>query len=136
MFRASVDESSGDPLHDECYDASRAVDMIDSGRTVSEESRGERPQAGIVSTHPLATLVGRDVEDRLAYACGTQREGEFIEYSPTSPQDDEDGDERGASGLPVVHRVLAVASNGGAEAVPADEIAWILDSRAQVNVTG
>ncbi|KAF4143202.1 hypothetical protein GN958_ATG07563 [Phytophthora infestans] len=70
-----------------------------SGSIVSEESRRERFQAGILNTHPVL--------------------------------DGEDEDERGASSLPVAPRVLAVASNGGAEAVPVDEIKWILHSGAK-----
>ncbi|ETM41574.1 hypothetical protein L914_12664 [Phytophthora nicotianae] len=119
----------------------RAVDTESSSRTVNQDSSAERPQADIVDTHPiytrheLAALVGQDVEERLARARDTQREDESIEYSPTSPPDNEDENERGGSGLPIVRRVLTVA-NGGAEAVPAEEIKWILDSGAQVDVTG
>ncbi|ETO65830.1 hypothetical protein F444_16920, partial [Phytophthora nicotianae P1976] len=107
----------------------RAVDTESSSRTVNQDSSAERPQADIVDTHPV------HVEERLARARDTQREDESIEYSPTSPPDNEDENERGGSGLPIVRRVLTVA-NGGAEAVPAEEIEWILDSGAQVNFTG
>ncbi|KUF84830.1 hypothetical protein AM588_10000763 [Phytophthora nicotianae] len=131
----------------------RADDTESSSRTVNQDSSAERPQADIVDTHPvrvnqkrqhkeahsyskiytrheLAALVGQDVEERLARARDTQREDESIEYSPTSPPDNEDEDEREGSGLSIVRRVLTVA-NVGAEAVPAEEIKWILDSGAQ-----
>ncbi|KAG1687782.1 hypothetical protein DVH05_004651 [Phytophthora capsici] len=63
-----------------------------------------------------------DFEERLLRARDAQRENESIEYSLTSPPDDADEDERGASGLPVVRRVLAATTNGGTGVVPADEI--------------
>ncbi|ETP37891.1 hypothetical protein F442_14355 [Phytophthora nicotianae P10297] len=140
-----------------CVEDSTRVE--DSRRTVIQDAVVERPHADRVETHPLhinparqckdghsystiytrhelSTLIGRDFEERLLRARDAQREDASIEYSPTSPPDDEDEDERGASGLPVVRRVLAATINGDTEAVPADEIEWILGSGAQVNVTG
>jgi len=71
----------------------------------------------------------------LVRARNSQREERSVEYSPTSSPDEEDNDYCG-SGLPVVRRVMALVSSGSLDAVPADETEWILDSGAQVNVTG
>lgn len=90
----------------------------------------------IYARHGLSALIDGDFEERLLRARDAQREDESIAYSPTSPLNDDDGDKREASGLPVVRRVQAATTNGDTGAVPADDIEWILDSGAQENVTG
>ncbi|KAF4147799.1 hypothetical protein GN958_ATG03154 [Phytophthora infestans] len=93
----------------------------DSGRSVIQDDVVEC-YSTIYTRHELSALIGRDSEERLLRARDAQREDESIEYSPTSPPDDEDEDKRGARGLSVVRRVLAATTNGGTGVVPADEI--------------
>lgn len=58
-----------------------------------------------------------------------------MEYSPTSPPDDEDSNYRGAV-LPVGRRVMVLTRSGPNNGVNTGQTEWILDSGAQVNVTG
>ncbi|KAE9016161.1 hypothetical protein PR002_g13735 [Phytophthora rubi] len=89
----------------------------------------------IYTRHELAALVGRDFEERLVRARDTQREEQSVEYSPTSPPDADAESLHGATGLLPTRRVL-VARSERPDRVPPNEMEWILDSGAQVNVTG